>query len=1824
MAQTRTDFIAGKMNKSVDERLVPPGQYIDALNVRLGSTEGTEIGAVENSKGNSKLTQLEYGGAPLVGEVRTIGCFEDGINETIYWFIHNENNPNSTITGVVDMVVSYNTNSNNLVYHVISTQLLNFNFEFLVTGVSKIEDLLFFTDDLNPPRMINVRRSPAYGLPVSGLDTVEEEDIGVIVKPPGYEYFNPLAGEISPLGTPHVELIDNGDTEETYMETRFLSFAYRYRYLDGQYSATSLFSTPAFQPNAFELSLQNYWNEGMENQFNACEVTFSTGSKRVLEVDLLYKESTSNVIYVIQRYNKSNLGWGDNNFQTVEFANSEIYSVLGSDELLRLYDNVPKLAKAQTIQGNRLVYGNIVDGYDITTTLGGSSIFIDYKTEPITLFLSGEDITTPTVTSSTYTYQDAVFPLPSGSNLSPHVEADSVITFDLGTAFPANTIISIGTTINFSLRIEQNTLMAGINEGINAPTIDNYNHTGLITTSTPVTQGGGDFFINPFTITFSFTASIEYPTVGDMLNSQEFKNIIGGSAAQGFQDPNIVQDLYPCYNSDNGGTLSDKFYSAFQAIQGVPTDPTLSGGNVGNGEFIFSGGIDLTCSSPSLLNLYSPSSTSSLPPLCGGGVLTAGTTDNGTIVVPGQMTDTTESFQGLISIGDIVTVTSSGSSFGLQASVLTVNSNTELSIQDFGSVSGGTLALQETGVEYSISTPGSTLAECPADGFGFSISGDTFSLQLPSTKSIQLVWTEGTLNQGAFQYLGLTRYYNFKAAQSEATFPDLDNSKSLHSNRDYEVGIVYMDDYGRASTVLVSGDNTSFFPPSSSININKIKVTLNNLPPYWAKKYKFVIKPSQGTYNTIYSSFYYKQDGTADPSASALPVLDLDQESHFWFKLQGQNTNILQIGDELTVKSDTQGPVVYDYKTIILDIQAFSSKGVTNVSLAGLYMLLKPSGWSMEDIATNYFYGLKENRNTDTASFSIFQSVNSQSSNGNALAAPSLEYNVNDASGVPYTIPAGSSVLIRIKVWRTGKKWCPKSLTYQRTFIASQDYANFHAFAVGENLQSKITTANPATTNVDGMDISFLPNLGSYDGGSASPIQPQTLFDIRCQVVEVPTGNQYFAVNASLPRCDQGIQSSSKDGILQVTIETTRSGGIVVFETKPEPVNEGIFYDASDLLDIEPIVTGGQGYHMASNKFDPSGSGSYSIVAGNQNQGFNSSGVQVPLIEILNFYNCWTFGNGVESYKIYDSPAGKPFNLGERTLAVSNQDFKEADRFAGLTYSGVYRASANVNNLNEFNLGLVNFKDCETAFGPIQLLHARRTDILTLQEDKITYVMADKNVISDAVGGGAIVATPLILGQQVARIEEYGISFNPESFVAWGSDMFFTDTKRGAVINLRGGAKGDTLQVISTFGLNSWFRDSFNIQLTTQKLGAYDPYMNEYVLGTNLRTVPVPVDILPCGQIVEQRNSFSEVSFDVNLGDVIGEINIPYTITSGSIDITVTWNGTVAASITGATSTGLPLTFIKTLNNPETCSIQVIPSETSNYTLEVECPIRTPLNVVMVVVNSNNYANEQTRINYNWNNGVTFSPSFSPSPSVTLTGSAQPSAYYDINQGIRSVGMFPYDGVNITLFSELFNTGINNFQFDPAYHKFKILSSSTLYNNTDTDINALLLASSEVSPAISLTTGNWQAVESNFSMPITNNYFYLVWDFRLISEQTVCYCDTSQVDVCCTCEVDCSTVYLGPNSETQFNACTLTVNSPSPLTTPQPITGIPIPPTYSYNGNGNLPTIGDVIFASRNCVGQFVTQGFYPVCSTPLAPAGIPTRWIQINSNGIVVATGVC
>ena len=132
---------------------------------------------------------------------------------------------------------------------------------------------------------------------------------------------------------------------------------------------------------------------------------------------------------------------------------------------------------------------------------------------------------------------------------------------------------------------------------------------------------------------------------------------------------------------------------------------------------------------------------------------------------------------------------------------------------------------------------------------------------------------------------------------------------------------------------------------------------------------------------------------------------------------------------------------------------------------------------------------------------------------------------------------------------------------------------------------------------------------------------------------------------------------------------------VITFETEPSDSLPDVWFEGADSYAIDQAT----GFHT----------GNVQTQTGSQ-----------PAIVNTDFGNCYAYGNGVESYRIRDSIKGKAFSLGERAFSTSAEDYQEADRFAALTYSGVFNTETNVNNLNEFNLGLLNFKNLEEVFGP--------------------------------------------------------------------------------------------------------------------------------------------------------------------------------------------------------------------------------------------------------------------------------------------------------------------------------------------------------------------------------------------------------------------------------------------------------------------------------------------------------------------------------------------
>ena len=58
MPEIEKVFLRGKMNKDLDERLIPDGEYTDAQNIQVSSTNESDAGTVQNIQGTKLLTDL--------------------------------------------------------------------------------------------------------------------------------------------------------------------------------------------------------------------------------------------------------------------------------------------------------------------------------------------------------------------------------------------------------------------------------------------------------------------------------------------------------------------------------------------------------------------------------------------------------------------------------------------------------------------------------------------------------------------------------------------------------------------------------------------------------------------------------------------------------------------------------------------------------------------------------------------------------------------------------------------------------------------------------------------------------------------------------------------------------------------------------------------------------------------------------------------------------------------------------------------------------------------------------------------------------------------------------------------------------------------------------------------------------------------------------------------------------------------------------------------------------------------------------------------------------------------------------------------------------------------------------------------------------------------------------------------------------------------------------------------------------------------------------------------------------------------------------------
>lgn len=1193
MADITNTFLGGRMEKDLDERLLPEGLYRDALNIDIDISEGANVGSARNKLGNTKIADLATISGQTIHNCRTIGATKYERDNLMYWLVASDK---------FDGIYEYNEISGTTVRVLQSNKAtpstaskLNFSQQYIVTGINYINGFLYWTDNYNQPRRVNIARAKSYLVD----DYRINDDLNVILAPP--------------LQSPTIVLSDDG-SQSNNMSEKFIYFSYRYKYIDGQYSAMSPFSAVSFNPGVFDLDYTNGGNKAMINKYNSATISFQTGGKNVKEIQLLMRDTRNLNVSIIESFDKAKLSLKDNYTHSFKFKNNKTYTVITTDQITRLFDNVPLLAKAQDFVGNRLMYGNYTQFYDI----------VDCDSKEIKIDLSLDYLSNPVAKNnpaetfrSDRDYEVGIVYLDS------YGRSTTVLTSENNTVYiPAQKSI---TSNSLSVKIKHNPPCWATNYRI------------------VIKQSKGKYNVI-FPLLYYVDGIYRY----FMIQPAD-------------RDKFIIGD-YVIFKADaNGPTLSNKKYKILE-LESKAVNFLPGGGQIAG--------------------LYFKIKIDSASEFNGSNISVISDTVKGTNNIATNPSPVKTKFN----------VAERPIHYG------TGNSNALICNNLFAGSKDYRITIEVT----SLTTFRYTI--------DVSCGGSWIDNQVISSSLTNIY-----LNSSLSDYIQI--YWN------------------LQSN-------IVVGDRWKINCRTSSSYTSNYFGGLGLPDPNTV-FTASSIPNGgWS-----ILPAYNGDNNTsLYPSNFYFPDQKI--YAGAVINITIKQDS----------TN----GQAFTSLQQFISPAKYDnIEEWFVESGAYAQFNMYDNTGANI---------RSKNISFRRGRGYTVSNSTNGNSFSyIYQ--------GGSVSAPSvLDFPVRMIiQGCGYDKNNPNDFSVELILQQTTNP------TICETDPKENDIDIYHELSKTYPIKNGLHKVY-----WDYTDYTFGPN-GSTNLGQSVPGSTPTATDVQHNFSVGDTVYVKSDNTANFPTGNYTVLSIPDSYNVVVDYAFPGSG----------PVTGGKISYSSDDQD--------QGTSLTSN----------AIIKINNPLTKNSD------------YNAWTFGNGLESDRIRDDFNAATLEYSQRTNSVVDE-YKTKLSENAICYSGVYGINTGVNRLNEFNLSIANFKYLDKAFGAIQKLHSRDTDLLVFQYDKISKVLYGKNLLSDAVGGGQVVSIPEVLGTQIAYPYENGISINPESFGFHGEDIFVTDARRGTVLNIA----GDELAEIN-IGMNDYFRDLMRTAPNTQKLGAYDPHNQMYVLSSN-------------------------------------------------------------------------------------------------------------------------------------------------------------------------------------------------------------------------------------------------------------------------------------------------------------------------------------------------------------------------------------------------------
>lgn len=418
--------------KDKDVRLFEEGDMLDALNITVDANSESSGDLVKNVKSTLRGTAATASDQLPNEDCRVVGSVSDDANGKVYFFVWSASAGNH---GVYEYNAVANTYQVVLKNSLFSFQRFGFVNAVLLRGEfetdSRPQTILYFTDNVNPPRKINVTRflDPSFNVSLFS----------------NQEVFEMISAAKTPfLMPPYISLLTDDTKTENNLYGKAFQFAVQAEYLDGELSAVSPHSKIVYSKymaiqgvdqTTTDLGALREDNLALiDTRWNSLPSDFSYFKAGVSKIRILVRENNVGPFYLVDSFNpEENLIKNGNTLYTAsdgvyKFYNNGLNEIVSVSQTDKIYDDVPQIAASQAIAGNRLMYSSPTSGYpnvDVSATIS-----VNYLPSPTAVYATSSEENVNVLSITSYPYLSSGSITIDYSSVPESVSAGSVITIE--------------------------------------------------------------------------------------------------------------------------------------------------------------------------------------------------------------------------------------------------------------------------------------------------------------------------------------------------------------------------------------------------------------------------------------------------------------------------------------------------------------------------------------------------------------------------------------------------------------------------------------------------------------------------------------------------------------------------------------------------------------------------------------------------------------------------------------------------------------------------------------------------------------------------------------------------------------------------------------------------------------------------------------------------------------------------------------------------------------------------------------------------------------------------------------------------------------------------------------------------------------------------------------------------------------------------------------------------------------------------------------------------------------------------------------------------